>query len=316
MEQVSKSIPLWPTAGSDPSDPVICALDLGSKNFKLMCGYETENGVQIRTLNKITLNLGQEILESGGEIRRDKLAEVEHVLAAFGDYGRSKNLPRFMAIATSAVRDARNGWQLVDIARKHGIDLEIADGRREGQVGYLAATHGKPNRLVAELGSRSAQVTWHDGSRIHVRRLEMGYQAAYRSYFHADRTFAAAAQKFRAFLRPHFQNLPRDVQECIALAGNSAAGFVFAKLPQGIEQARLPHTSLRNRIAELQGLGEADFLKLEHETGKAEKVFPGLVFLDCLLEATGHSQISISRAELPEGLIVEQLNGAGQIVLN
>ena len=292
-------------------NPVICALDLGSKNFKLVCGYQSDGRIHTRLLNKTTLNLGKEIVRSGGKIGAKKLAEVERVLAGFAEYGHSKMVSKFPAIATSAVHEATNGQELLAIARKLGIDLEIADGQREGEVGYLAATHGRPNRLVTELGSRSCQIAWHDGDRIRVQRIELGYQAAYERFFHGAETFAPAATAFRAFLTRNLPQLPRSTQEFVALAANSMAAFANEREPTEIAGHRLPHQARRRRIEELHSLEEEDFQALKHHMEKADKILPCLVFVDHLLRATGHRHVSVSRAELPVGLIVEHFQRNG-----
>lgn len=123
---------------------VICALDLGSKNFKFVSGYRVNGCIRTKLLDKITLNLGEEIDQYDGVIRPNRLSEVESVLGTLAQYCRNKGISEFLAIATSAIRNMKNNCEIVALARNAGIELEIADGQREGEIGYLAATHGEP----------------------------------------------------------------------------------------------------------------------------------------------------------------------------
>ncbi len=138
-----------------PSSEVVCALDLGSKNFKLVTGYQSEGRVHTKLVDKVTLHLGQEVKQSGGAVRDTKLAEIEKALQTLLHRCRQKGAKTILAIATNAIRQTTNNGDIVTLTQKMGIDLEIADGRREGEVGYLAATHGEPYHLMVELGSRS-----------------------------------------------------------------------------------------------------------------------------------------------------------------
>ena len=49
-----------------------------------------------------------------------------------------------IAVATSAVREARDGEELIAEARDVGVPLEVIDGDAEAMFGFLGAVHDLP----------------------------------------------------------------------------------------------------------------------------------------------------------------------------
>ncbi|HTG11693.1 MAG TPA: exopolyphosphatase, partial [Candidatus Eisenbacteria bacterium] len=77
--------------------------------------------------------------------------------------------PRIVAIATSAVRDARNRERLLDpLRRNEGIEVRILSARDEARLGVAAALESLSfsDALVADLGGASLQL-----SRVRHRRV-------------------------------------------------------------------------------------------------------------------------------------------------
>ena len=284
---------------------VVCALDLGSKNFKLVSGYQANGRVHTKLVDKITLHLGIEINQSGGTIRPEKLAEIETALRTLIDSCQCQGITTILAIATNAISQTTNNNEIVALARKLGIDLEIADGRREGKIGYLAATLGAPNHLVTELGSRSCQIAWDAGARIEVTPLSFGYRRLYEAFFREAPIFDAAAAALRSFLTHRLPLLPRATTALVALASKTLGGFVMDKEKHAVSGTPLTRTAITRKCDTMAQLSQVDFEHFKRQTRKANKILPGLVFMDTMLDKSGHDEVLVVEAELPVGLIVE-----------
>ncbi|MCP4041586.1 MAG: hypothetical protein GY731_06460, partial [Gammaproteobacteria bacterium] len=154
----------------------ICAIDMGSRNFKFVTGQVVDGQLETKLMGKYEMALGKEVEKNHGVIGPDKLGEIEQVLRRLRDECQAESLKTIRAIATRAIRTAVNGGDVAKLALKLGIDVEIADGIREGEVGYLAATGGDDNRFVAELGSQSFQLAWNTGSGIESSSFPLGYE--------------------------------------------------------------------------------------------------------------------------------------------
>jgi exopolyphosphatase/guanosine-5'-triphosphate,3'-diphosphate pyrophosphatase len=94
------------------------------------------------------------------------LRAVHRFFRRYAPRGRG---PRVVAIATSAVRDARNRERLLDpLRRDEGIEVRVLSARDEARLGVAAALESLAFRdaLVADLGGASLQL-----SRVRARRI-------------------------------------------------------------------------------------------------------------------------------------------------
>jgi len=210
-----------------------------------------------------------------------------------------------LAIATSAIRNAKNHQQVIDLASNIGLSMEVAEGAREGEVGYLAATGGAPNKLVSDSGSKSIQIAWELNGKILSRSIPVGYELAFASFVEHASTLDETIGNFSRFLDGNFKKLPKNTDQFIALAANNITSFVTQEKRTGHNIRTLTRTALNGKVSEIRRFPPAQYHNLKTSLPQAEKILPGLVFLDYLMRRTEHSEALISEAELPVGLIVE-----------
>ncbi|MDJ0958797.1 MAG: hypothetical protein QNI91_18160 [Arenicellales bacterium] len=283
----------------------ICAIDIGSKNVKLVIGEYDDGHISTRPLTKETLQLGADIQENEGRIGTQKLADLREVLSQFAEMGAAIGAGKMLAIATHAVRNAVNKQEALDIAGELGIDLDIADGEREGVVGYLAATGGESDRIVSELGSKSCQVTWWNGTAFKSRCIDdMGYQRAFGSFIETASDFADARHRYRDYLSDHMRNLPGSMQY-VALASKSMAAFVMGCDKDDAVGMKVLRSALEERISLVEDMDEKHFDLMKSKLKKADKILSGMIFVEHILDASSSNDFLIAGAELPVGLIIE-----------
>lgn len=283
------------------------ALDLGSRTFKAVIGSRRGENVETRLLAKRKLDLGGDVAENDGRISAGKLEQISQALVELRDLCRHEGAGPVLAIATRAVRAASNQAAVLDLARDAGIRLEIADGVREGRVGYLAATQGAPDRLVSNLGSRSLQLAWKDSADIEAFSLDSGYETAYADFFDGAATFGEGEVRYRAFLDDGIVRLPEATTKLVCFAANTAARFATGKPKEEVTDRDLPRHQLALCIRAIREQSAGDFESFKNGTERVRKILPGLVLLDYLMDRTGHREAFIAEVELPVGLIVEYL---------
>ncbi|QYZ66291.1 MAG: hypothetical protein HPY30_09980 [Gammaproteobacteria bacterium (ex Lamellibrachia satsuma)] len=292
-------------SGTKEGAILVGAIDMGSKNFKFVFGQKVNGRVTTELIRKEQLEIGKEVTENHGIIGRSKFRQIEDTLSQFVSYCRDRGATTVLAIATSAIRNARNHQQVIDLAGKIGIAIEVAEGEREGEVGYLAATGGAPNKLVSDSGSKSIQIAWWNNDKVQSRSIPVGYELAYESFVEHASTLDETQENFSRFLDGNFKELPENTDRIIALAANTITSFVIGEKRPGGNNRTLTRNALNDRMLELQGFSPTQYDNLKSSLPKAEKILPGLVFLDYLMERTGHCEVHITEAELPVGLIVE-----------
>ncbi|HWG86120.1 MAG TPA: hypothetical protein VNT60_11635, partial [Deinococcales bacterium] len=142
-------------------------VDLGSNTSRLVV-YGFEPGAHFRLLDEIRepVRLGEGLATSG----RLSPGAMERGLAAlrlYADYARAASLDEVEVIATSAVRDATNRQEFLDLARESGLPIRVLEGEDEAAYGVLAVANSLSldHAWVMDLGGGSAQL-----SRMRERR--------------------------------------------------------------------------------------------------------------------------------------------------
>ena len=289
---------------TDATISVVGAVDMGSKNFKFVLGQKVDGVITTELIGKECLELGKEVTENNGLIGEEKITRVGQSLSNFVRYCRERGVPEVLAITASAIRNARNYERIREVARAAGVNLEIADGTREGEIGYLAATCGAPNKLVTEVGSKSMQVAWEHEGAIFSRSVSVGYEQAYESFIEHEATLREAEQRFHRFLDGNFSEVPQHTDQYFALAANTATSFVTRAMHRGSVKT-LGKEALDATMARLRALSSSEYDALKSSLSKVEKILPGLIFIRYMMERSGHKQMSASPNELPVGLVVE-----------
>src|SRR5689334_10576444 len=91
----------------------LAIIDIGSNSARLVV-YEPESAGQARILASAreALGLVREV-DSGGRLNREAISATLRTLAGFRSIIRAHGAKRIAAVATSAMRDANNGSELI-----------------------------------------------------------------------------------------------------------------------------------------------------------------------------------------------------------
>lgn len=299
---IENPIPLPP--GFDEAINLVGAIDMGSKNFKFVFGQKVNGIITTELIGKERLELGKEVTENDGLIGEEKIVQMQETLSRFVRYCRDRGATEILAIATSAIRNAKNHQRIIDMARETGLTIDVAEGIREGRLGYLAATGGVSNKLVSDGGSKSMQIAWEFTGKIHSHSVPVGYELAYESFLEPASTFNEAEHMLRRFLGGNFTELPENTNQFVALAANTIASFVTGE-EKRTPQRTLTIAALNGKLSELRMLSESQYGDLKTSLPRIDKVLSGVIFLDYVMERSGHREALISENELPVGLIAE-----------
>jgi len=115
------------------------AIDIGSNAVRLLINNvieEQNKETQFRksSLVRVPVRLGQDSF-TVGEISNANAERMVETMKAFRLLMRVHGVEKYMACATSAMREANNGNELVAaIEKKSGIRIEIIDGKKEAAI--------------------------------------------------------------------------------------------------------------------------------------------------------------------------------------
>jgi exopolyphosphatase/guanosine-5'-triphosphate,3'-diphosphate pyrophosphatase len=104
-----------------------------------------------------------------GQLSPETIDRTLRIVRGFVAVAASSGAERTMAVATAAVREARNGEWFIERTRDElGIQVDIANGAEEARFGFLGAVHGLPvqDGIVLDVGGGSIQLVHFRGRRL------------------------------------------------------------------------------------------------------------------------------------------------------
>ncbi len=158
---------------------ISAAIDLGTNSARLLIAAAgPAGGMEILSLKRVITRLG------GGFTRERGIspAACSRTMAALRDFAREMQkfgAARVRAVATSAVRDAKNGREFIErVSWETGIRLEIIDGREEALLTLKGVVSGlciNGDSLVFDIGGGSTEYTLARGmTPLFTRSLPLG----------------------------------------------------------------------------------------------------------------------------------------------
>lgn len=145
----------------------LAAIDIGSNAIRLLISNVDNNGAasdfKKAAFLRVPIRLGEDVFTKG-EISIDKRQLLVDALTGFAHIIRAYRVNQFRACATSAMRDASNGKEIVDyIKASCDIDVEIINGQEEGNIIFEAGgldnvMNRDRNYLYVDVGGGSTEV--------------------------------------------------------------------------------------------------------------------------------------------------------------
>ncbi len=300
----------------------LAALDLGSTSFHaLIAEAERGGGLAVIERAKRMPRIGEAIFRTG----RFSTATLESALQAVGELVPviERNEPQaVLAVATSAVREARNGHAFVAKVRsRFGIDVQVISGDEEARLSYAGARAQLGGSLgratLFDLGGGSLEVVVGDGGRIlHTASAPLGVLRAVAEQPASDPPSPPdlraierwASSRVAALLRPLRRHHLGEVVLCAgtARALRSVARALHLVPGSGNGSNCLSRENLRLLIEHLAALPLAARREVPGmNPDRAEQIIHGAIILASVLDILDIPQARVCRAALREGLIVE-----------
>lgn len=142
-------------------------VDVGSNTIHLLVGEVDEGAVLPVTGEKVSARLGAGV-EKTGRLDEGRLDLAAEAIALFAGIAAMNGAPSPEILATSAVRDAGNGQELVErVMEATGLKMHLISGEKEAALGFrgaLSALRYEGKVLVVDLGGGSAQLILGDAS--------------------------------------------------------------------------------------------------------------------------------------------------------
>ena len=145
-------------------------LDLGSNSFHLLLADLEGRSVTPVLREREMLHLGR-VVERHGAIPDDARQEAVETVGRFGRLARHHGAQEITAIATAALRDSRNGPEVIrELSDAAGTRVRVLDGLEEASMAYAGVRAAVAVReepiLVLDLGGGSLELACGDGDEV------------------------------------------------------------------------------------------------------------------------------------------------------
>ncbi len=157
-----------PLRDASDDDRPFAVVDIGSNSGRMIV-FRLQEGGHLDVLEdaRAPLRLAR-ALRGGDALGEEAIERTVEALRDFRAVADGVGAASIIAVATSAVRDAADGDELLARAAAIGIPLRVIDGDAEARLGFLGAVHDLPvtSGLTMDVGGGSTEL-----SRFHERRL-------------------------------------------------------------------------------------------------------------------------------------------------
>ncbi|EDP95270.1 hypothetical protein KAOT1_09366 [Kordia algicida OT-1] len=155
------------------------AIDIGSNAIRLLVANVIEQeGKEPKfkksSLVRVPIRLGQDVF-TNGEISKINIDRMTNAMKSYRLLMDVHGVEMYMACATSAMRDAKNGEAVVErIKKKADIKIDIIDGKREAQIIASTDLHNviakEKDYLYVDVGGGSTELTIFSNGKIKTSR--------------------------------------------------------------------------------------------------------------------------------------------------
>jgi exopolyphosphatase/pppGpp-phosphohydrolase len=295
---------LFPVSAISSDTGLVCAIDMGSNNFKLLLGEMKAGKYVQHQLLKNKLSVGDDISKTN-VITPPKLKEIRQILEKYLAICDSNGILTRSAVATAAFREAKNRGEVVEMAKSLNLPLEIASEERESQLAYLVGSLGKRNFAVVDNGSRSIELVTHAAHGYQWSVFNLGYVIAFQQFFQPARTFAEANDRYRQVLAPFLLSagFMKNRNGYVGVGMEQMVRYLLSQ--DRVDGVLISQDTVSSKIAELRAMREIEFRKLK-KVQNIDEVLPRLVVLEQTLITFGYREMQVFERELGLSLIVEK----------
>jgi len=294
----------------------IAVVDLGSTTFHLQhIAVDGDGHFHTVLDDKRSTCLGTQMF-ADGFVGGASWAQSLRAVAELLELSRSVRTDQRVIVATSAIRSASNGPELVrEIERRHHVQVRVLAPEDEARLAYLGHSTspvvGGRRVAVVDLGGGSVEIAVGEGTRcLYVASLPMGALRMRRS---TDETFDAdQARALRQFVRAAMADTLHAVRELgpeIVVFGSGSARAARKLLMRSASNpgktGPIETAAFSGELDALLGASAQRLMALEVERARADTVLVSATIMVQMLSSLDVSGAVVSDKGLRDGVALE-----------
>ena len=296
-------------------------LDVGSNTVHLQVMDAHVGARPTPTSNhKIDLRL-TEYLESDGRVSEEGISLLLDAIKESVTHAKNFDTQEILAFATSALREARNGSQIISKINEHfDIDLQILSGQDEARLTFLAVRRwlgwSAGKLLVLDIGGGSLEIALgEDESPEFAFSLSLGAGRLTRDFLTGDPYSSKSISNLEKYVSDTVRNsLPDSIRNHAAdqIVATSKTFRTLARIAgvwYGDSPKSLEANGLIGAIPRLGDMSNAQRAALPGvSAGRAPQILAGAIVAHEIMEFLNLTKLEICPWALREGLILKWLD--------
>ncbi|RYY37666.1 MAG: exopolyphosphatase [Sphingobacteriaceae bacterium] len=279
------------------------AIDIGSNAVRMLIAEIVENHQSVSfkkvTLIRVPLRLGDDAFLHQ-HISEKKATDLIKSMQAFGHLIDVYRVSEYMACATSAMREAKNGPEVVkQIKEASGIDLEIIHGEKEAKIIYNSHAEQEidksKNYLYIDVGGGSTELSlFSAGELVASRSFNLG---TIRILDNQDKE--ETWEEMKEWIRKHTRGI-KDISG-IGTGGNINKLY---RLSDQKDKTPMPFNKLKALYSYLSSFSLKDrinVLGLNHD--RADVIIPACEIYITVMKTAGIKNIYVPSVGMVDGII-------------
>jgi exopolyphosphatase / guanosine-5'-triphosphate,3'-diphosphate pyrophosphatase len=299
----------------------IAAIDIGSNSIRqIVADVGPTGAIRVVDEMKAQPRLGAGLMKSG-ELDAAAMRRSVEALVRMGTLARQLGAARVEAVATSAVREARNRSAFLDVVRHEaGLRVRLLDGEEEARLAFLSAlAHfelGEGRWMVMDIGGGSIELALSaDGLLERLISLPLGALRATEQFL-SDGVTPKRVRRLRKAVRAELkQVLPaRDWRGARVIGSGGTftnlAGMHLARMgmhaAQTVHGTRVPRVDIERLLDHLIEMDASERSGVAGlSPGRADIIVGGLAVAAEVMSRIEAQEIDVSAYGIREGLLLD-----------
>lgn len=280
------------------------AIDIGSNAMRLLImNIIEEKGKETifskSSLIRVPIRLGQDAFTIG-EISQVSQERMIDAMKAFYLLMKVNKVDRYIACATSAMREAENGQQVVEqIEQASGIKISIIDGKKEAMIvasSDLKDFINKPNSvLYVDVGGGSTEFTlFEHGKLLASQSFKNGTVRLLN-----DMVAQSVWDDIHSWIESH----TKEHQQIIVVGSGGNINKIF-KLSGKAQEKPLTYAYLHQQYNKLKSMSYQERISdLGLNPDRADVIIPALRIYNNTMKWSGAKHIFVPKIGVSDGLV-------------
>ena len=280
------------------------AIDIGSNAVRVLIA----NVVEVEqhppkfmksSMVRVPIRLGEDSF-TVGEISAKNIMRMVKAMKAFKLIMQVNNVTHYMACATSALREANNAHEVVDVgAKKTGIHIDVIDGKREAEIISTTNIFDFIQRdrtfLYVDVGGGSTEFSvLVKGERVASKSFKIGTVRMINNLVSAK-----VWDEIEAWITEQIEGKGKIA--LLGSGGNINKLFKLSKVKEGRPLTLIKLNTLYNKLNALSY--EERIMQLELNPDRSDVIIPALQIYLKALKWSNSTEVYVPKIGLSDGMI-------------